>query len=688
MKSVTIKGGILLLILLCLLNQSNAQFHAQRSIHLKANSNWFLGDLGIDLNTGTPAVTQTNKFLQILRSYFYEGDFSIRVRGQQFPNMVPVSHPQTGALRFIATRNALLDRNLDPMPDGDFDLNTFFYSTTEKNFVVVPYTHDPDKYYVFSLSEPFGLSYSVVDMSLNNGLGNVVAATKNTKLRATDYPEGNASFIDVVPGNNCDVWLLMTDGSLSDLTYKMYAYNINASGINPTPVVSTFSKENASDMTWDYHCSPARDLIALTMLNTNTAGTFKPRIDVLFFKFNLDNGVITADALPPIDLGETNNRDLHGCFTPDNTAYVLYTNEYANGKATFYKYDLTDNMRKTSFEYPLAYTTFNTNKHSNYYPPIIFFKPYGDKLFFNIPESFLVPDPFEASLKQVFQYPCIKLGAMKPTGNDWQQIAFDPAIDLLRNCRLYTNTDVVYPYLPLDTIASTYFDTVFCREPEIPFEPVTLKARPGFTDYVWYDGTAGNEHTISAPGKYWVYYKGGCGDRVDTFSYRLRAPVVVLPPDTVICEQRFPATIKPDEEGQYLWDDKSTARERNIYNPGTYWVKFQAEGCTQYDTITVGSKYCPCSISVPNAFSPNNDGLNDYFKPVIALGCVPSQYSLRIFNRWGQMIYKSNDEFDEGWDGTYNGNAADPGSYFYELRFKTQARADPYYSKGELVLIR
>ncbi len=678
----------MLVILLCLLNRSNAQFHAQRSIHLKANSNWFLGDLGLDLNQNPAAVTQTNKFLQIVRQYGYEGDFSIRLKGQQFPNIVPVSHPQTAALRFIATRNALFDRNLDPMPDGDFDFSTFPYSTLEKNFVVVPFTHDPDKYYVFALSEDFGLSYSVVDMTLNNGLGNVVAASKNTKVRAKDYPEGVASFIDVVPGNNCDVWMLMMDGSLDDKTYKLYAYNISASGINPNPVISTFNKENPADMMWDLRSSPSRDLIALTMLNTNTNGTFKPSSNVLFFKFNLDNGIITADALPPIKLGETDNRDMHGCFTPDNTSYIVYTNEYAQGKATFYKYDLADNMRKTSSEYSLAYTTFNPYKHSNYYPPIIFFKPYGDKLFFNIPESFLFPDPFEADLKQVFQYTCIKVGAMSSVGSAWQQIAYDPAIDLLRNARLYTNTDVVYPYLPQDTIASTYFDTVFCREPDIPFEKVTLKARPGFTDYVWYDGTTGDEHQIGAPGKYWVYYKGSCGDRVDTFSYRLRAPVVVLPPDTIICEQRFPVRIQPNEAGQYLWDDQSTERERNIYKPGTYSVKFQAEGCTQYDTIVVGSQYCPCSISVPNAFSPNNDGLNDFFKPVIALGCVPSQYSLRIFNRWGQMIYKSNDEFDQGWDGTYNGNTADPGSCFYELRFKTQARAEPYYNKGELILIR
>jgi hypothetical protein len=51
-------------------------------------------------------------------------------------------------------------------------------------------------------------------------------------------------------------------------------------------------------------------------------------------------------------------------------------------------------------------------------------------------------------------------------------------------------------------------------------------------------------------------------------------------------------------------------------------------------------------------------------------------------------MYKSNSEFDQGWDGTYGSYTADPGTYFYELRFKTQAREAGYYNKGELLLIK
>ena len=680
---------LILLFLLLPFGRLHGQFHAQRTNHLKANSNWFFGDLGLNLNAAPPQVIQTNRFLALMRLQEYEYDFSTRERGKRFPNVIPVSDPQSGAFRFLATRLSLYDKNLDPMLNSDFDPD-IFNSQSEKCIAVAPFTHDPNKYFLFSLSPTDGLFYSVVDMTLNNGLGAVVAATKNTPVGKSSYNNVAAEIVDVVPGNNCDLWLLLAEDGRDAKTYKILAYNISVSGLNPVPVVSTFDKENEDDVFWDYKTSPARDLIAFISFKYFIDGEYKPTAEVNFLKFNADNGSVTGSPLGPIEL-DNPGMDIHGSFTPDNIGYIAYTNRYENGKAIFYKYDLGDNLRKTDIEYgPLPYITFDPAKHSTYFAPIIFLKPYNNELFFNIPESFTTPDPFEPSLMRVYPYSTVRLGIMKPGSNaSWQQVAFNPAIPLLRNCRLYTNTDVAYPYLPVDTIPSTYFDTVFCRDPSIPFQEVTLKARPGFSNHVWYDGTTGDEHRITAPGKYWVYYKGDCSERVDTFSYRLRAPVQVLPADTVICEQRFPTQISAEKGGQYLWDDRSVLQQRTINAPGTYWVTFQAEGCTQYDTIVVDSKYCPCSIALPNAFSPNNDGLNDYFKPLIALGCVPSQYSLRIFNRWGQLMYKSNNEFDAGWNGTFGGNNADAGTYFYELRFKTRAlEEENYYTKGELILIR
>ena len=73
--------------------------------------------------------------------------------------------------------------------------------------------------------------------------------------------------------------------------------------------------------------------------------------------------------------------------------------------------------------------------------------------------------------------------------------------------------------------------------------------------------------------------------------------------------------------------------------------------------------YCECPVYVPNAFTPDNDGANDLFKPV--LGCEPDSYQLEIFNRWGDIIFATDDP-ETGWFGQVE---ADPSSLDYSGYF-------------------
>ena len=74
------------------------------------------------------------------------------------------------------------------------------------------------------------------------------------------------------------------------------------------------------------------------------------------------------------------------------------------------------------------------------------------------------------------------------------------------------------------------------------------------------------------------------------------------------------------------------------------------KGC--YDTLlrplVVGEDF---GIYVPNAFTPNADGLNDVFQPK---GFGVTKYELNIYDRWGERMFHTN-TFEEGWDGTYHG---------------------------------
>ncbi|WNH12140.1 PKD domain-containing protein [Thalassobellus suaedae] len=90
-------------------------------------------------------------------------------------------------------------------------------------------------------------------------------------------------------------------------------------------------------------------------------------------------------------------------------------------------------------------------------------------------------------------------------------------------------------------------------------------------------------------------------------------------------------------------------------------------GCiyTHDITLNIEKGY---SLITPNAFTPNNDGLNDYFVPEsIAL----SNMTLNIYNTWGSLIYSETGENLKGWDGTTNGTNAENGNYYFTLTAKT-----------------
>ena len=88
---------------------------------------------------------------------------------------------------------------------------------------------------------------------------------------------------------------------------------------------------------------------------------------------------------------------------------------------------------------------------------------------------------------------------------------------------------------------------------------------------------------------------------------------------------------------------------------------------------------------MPNAFSPNGDGVNDYFN-LVYRGGEPEVRDFRIFNRWGQLVY-DNETPEQGWDGTYRGRSQPADVYIYRLQLITPEGKEQTY-EGEVTLIR
>lgn len=90
---------------------------------------------------------------------------------------------------------------------------------------------------------------------------------------------------------------------------------------------------------------------------------------------------------------------------------------------------------------------------------------------------------------------------------------------------------------------------------------------------------------------------------------------------------------------------------------------------------------------VPNAFTPDGDGHNQYFKPIMTSGFDPYDYHLIIFNRWGEPVFESYNAL-VGWDGTYDGKNAQDGVYIWRIEFKRKYLDDRETHTGHVNLLR
>ncbi|HZH99842.1 MAG TPA: gliding motility-associated C-terminal domain-containing protein [Flavisolibacter sp.] len=95
--------------------------------------------------------------------------------------------------------------------------------------------------------------------------------------------------------------------------------------------------------------------------------------------------------------------------------------------------------------------------------------------------------------------------------------------------------------------------------------------------------------------------------------------------------------------------------------------------------------YTSCLLVLPNAFTPNRDGRNDWFYPLNAIKA--EQLEFVVYNRWGQELYRTNN-WKQGWDGTYRGQPQPTGVYVWMLRYTDRDTKQKKEQKGTVTLIR
>lgn len=182
------------------------------------------------------------------------------------------------------------------------------------------------------------------------------------------------------------------------------------------------------------------------------------------------------------------------------------------------------------------------------------------------------------------------------------------------------------------------------------------------SSYTWSDGTHNSSTTINNSGIYWVDMQiDQCTVRDSAKISLVKQPVINITRDTSLCLNPIVLQIK-NPIGVITWSNGSHLNQITVTNPGIYYVSLSDSGCTNKDSINVKQIPGINSLIIPNIFTPNGDGLNDFFELTNSNLIIVKEFT--IYNRWGKAVYSITNSVVK-WDGRQNGNIIDDDTYFW-----------------------
>lgn len=166
-------------------------------------------------------------------------------------------------------------------------------------------------------------------------------------------------------------------------------------------------------------------------------------------------------------------------------------------------------------------------------------------------------------------------------------------------------------------------------------------------------------------------------------------PVVNLRPDTSICPNAQPIELSNmaynNGAVSYSWSTGETTPGILVFEPGTFSLTVTSEqDCATTDSVTVVRD---CYLDIPNVFTPNGDGINDYFFPRELLSMNVTKFHMRVFNRWGTLVFETTRTDGRGWDGRFNGEIQPGGVYVYMIKAEIDHHIEEVRN-GNVTLLR
>ncbi|MEO8109447.1 MAG: gliding motility-associated C-terminal domain-containing protein, partial [Ginsengibacter sp.] len=214
-----------------------------------------------------------------------------------------------------------------------------------------------------------------------------------------------------------------------------------------------------------------------------------------------------------------------------------------------------------------------------------------------------------------------------------------------------------------------------------------LDAGPGI-NFLWQDGSSKNTFNATGIGKYWVQVTNSSNCIAsDTTEIKeiLPLPANFIYHDTAICEGLDIRLIPKGQFANYLWSNGQISASINVMTAGQYWLQVtDANGCQAKEYINVTPKNCVSALYFPSAFTPNNDGLNDVYKPALYGNIV--KFHLVIYNRFGEKVFETYD-IGKGWDGWFNNVKQNSGVFTWHSEYQLKNESVKN-QKGVVTLIR
>lgn len=505
--------------------------------------------------------------------------------------------------------------------------------------LIVPNPSVSQMLYVFTTDQitntaSAGLNYSRVDLSAYGSNGAVM------ELNNSLLPSAAPMVCGVKQSNGVDYWVL-THKLDSD---QFYAYTVDANGVNTNPVVSSAGPSISSALMSNEYLgtmkfSPQGDKVAFASYGQGK---------IYLFSFDNASGKVSGAAT----INVTNPTSNHGPyfieFSPDGTK--LY--------ATVVNLQSLNGNQNTLYQYDLLNGNIETNLNSAMSDDVMSIQLARDGKIYVLRRNEFVLGVIENPNREgiACNYDESSLGlvdvkAFNGLPNFVSSFLNIPAVNYDTKC---FGDDTEFTLLNTSNIDNVDWDF----------------GDPGSAANIITGGPVNPTHTFSKDSTFTVtyteHYNGGSW--TNSFQVTINSLPVpsfegTFPNDSAyIVDGSSLAVYANEGMYSYFWQDGSTNIGYNITTEGIYTVLVEDMNCCRsMDTLTVVG----LDIKVPNAFSPDGDGLNDTFR---ALGPQEGiiDYSLAVFNKWGQMLWETND-FNAKWDGKIGSDPVPAGLYNWRI---------------------